>query len=137
MTLEEKLTATEGRIAELETQLAAEQTANTELQTRLKDAETARNDESTLVGQLQTEVRQLRQQNQDAAALIQRLTAEARTAEAKAAEICASVGVEPLPITPHGDRATGDLVEQLKAQKSPAAQTTFWRQHKDRILNRK
>jgi chromosome segregation ATPase len=137
MTLEEKLTAAEARIAELESQLEGERTSITALNQRVTEAESARNEESALNGQLQGELKTLRQQHTDATAKIAKLEAEAKTAEAKAAEICASVGVEPLPVTPQGDRDASDLAEQLKAQKSPAEQTAFWRKHKDRILNRK
>lgn len=137
MTLEEKLTAAEARIAELESQLQNERASITALNQRVTEAETARNEESALNAQLQSELKSLRQQHQDATAKITKLEADAKSAEAKAAEICASVGVTPLPVTPQGDRNSEDLAEQLKAQKSPAEQTAFWRKHKDRILNRK
>lgn len=136
MTLEEKLITAEARIAELETQVADARASACDLQQRLEDANTARQEESTVVGQLQGELKQLRHENQQQLARIDALVAEAKSAEARAAEICASVGVEPLPITPKGDRDPADLAEQLKAQKTPAEQTAFWRKHKDRILNR-
>ena len=139
MTLEEKLSAAEARLATLDTQLAAERASVASLQQRLQEVEAPRNEESAINGQLQAELKTVRQQHQDAAAKIARLEAEAKTAEAKAAEICASVGVEPLPVTEQGDRDTAtstDLAEQLRAQKSPAEQTAFWRKHKSQILNR-
>jgi chromosome segregation ATPase len=139
MTLEEKLSAAEARLAELDTQLAAERASVASLQQRLQEAETARDEESAINGQLQGELKTLRQQHTDAAAKIAKLEANAKTAEAKAAEICASVGVEPLPVTSQGDRdsaSSTDLTEQLRAQKSPAEQTAFWRKNKSRILNR-
>ncbi len=140
MTLEEKLSAAEARLADLDAQLATERASVTSLQQRLQEAETARDEESAINGQLQTELKTLRQQHTDAAAKIAKMEAEAKTAEAKAAEICASVGVEPLPVTAQGDAAAAatstDLVEQLRAQKSPAEQTAFWRKNKSRILNR-
>ena len=137
MTLEEKLTAAEARIAELESQLEGERASINDLNQRVTEAENTRNEESALNGQLQGELKTLRQQHTGATAKIAQLEAEAKTAEAKAAEICASVGVEPLPVTPQGDVTEPDLADQLKAQKSPAEQTAFWRKHKDRILNRK
>lgn len=136
MTLEDKLIAAEARLAELEGQLAAQLATNAELQQRLHEATTARQDESAVVGQLQGELKTLRQENQQQLARVAQLEAEAKSAEARAATICASVGVEPLPVTPQGDRDASDLTEQLKAQPTPAAQTAFWRKHKDRILNR-
>jgi len=139
MTLEEKLTAAEAKLTELGTQLEAAQTSNTELNQRLRDAESARNDESASVTRLQSELKTLRQQNQDAFAKIAELTAASKTAEAKAAEICASVGVTPLAVTAHGDAvaaASTDLVEELRKQETPAAQTAFWRKNKSKILSR-
>jgi chromosome segregation ATPase len=139
MTLEEKLTAAETKLAELGTQLEAAQTSNTELNQRLRDAESARNEESASVTRLQSELKTLRQQNQDALVKIAQLEAASKTAEAKAAEICASVGVTPLAVTAQGDAvaaASTDLVEELRKQETPAAQTAFWRKNKSRIINR-
>lgn len=139
MTLEEKLTAAEAKLAELGSQLEAAQTSNTELNQRLHDAESARNEESASVTRLQSELKTLRQQNQDALAKVAELTAASKTAEAKAAEICASVGVTPLAVTAQGDAvaaASTDLVEELCKQETPAAQTAFWRKNKQKIINR-
>jgi chromosome segregation ATPase len=137
MTLEEQLTATEARLTELTQLLDAERTSTKDLQQRLQDADTARDDEALINGQLQDELKQVRQQKQDLTTRLTKLEAESKIAEAKAAEICASVGVTPLPITANGQRNNDDLLEQLKAQKSPAEQTTFWRKNKDKILKRK
>jgi chromosome segregation ATPase len=134
MTLEEKLTAAQARIAELETQLETERATVTTLREQLTQAETSQAEESALVTQLQGDLKQARQQHQDAQATVERLQSEAKTAEARAAEICASVGVEPQPVTAQGAPETGDLTEQLKAQKTPAEQTAFWRKYKDKIL---
>ncbi len=140
MTLEEKLSAAEARLAELDTQLTAERASIASLQRRLQETEAARDEESAINGQLQTELKTLRQQHQDAATMIARLEADAKTAEAKAAEICASVGVEPLAVTAQGDATAAatstDLVDELRKQATPTAQTAFWRKNKSRILNR-
>lgn len=136
MTIEEQLATAQARTAELETQLEAERTTITELRQQLAQAETTQAEESAVVAKLQDDLKQARQQHQDALASIARLESEAKTAEAKAAEICASVGVQPQPVTAQGDRDATDFAEQLKAQKTPAEQTAFWRKHKERILGR-
>lgn len=136
MTLEEQLAQSQTRIAELETQLEAERATVTALREKLTQSETAHAEESAVVAQLQDELRQERQAHQDAQTTVTRLQTEAKNAEVKAAEICASVGVQPQPVTAQGDRDTTDLTEQLKAQKTPAEQTSFWRKHKEKILGR-
>lgn len=136
MTLEEQLAQSQTRVAELETQLETERSTVTALRDQLAQSETAHAEESAVVAQLQDELRQERQAHQDAQATVTRLEAEAKTAETKAAEICASVGVQPQPVTAQGERDTVDLTEQLRAQKTPAEQTSFWRKHKEKILGR-
>ncbi len=134
MTLEEKLSAAEARLVALEQQLQAAATEKETLSQRLAEAEALHGEESSVVSQLQAELKQTRQQNTDLSAKVAQLEQAQQSAEARAAEICASVGVEPLPVTPRGDQQPQDLVEELKAQKTPAAQTAFWRKNKHAII---
>lgn len=62
------------------------------------------------------------------------MEAEATSAETRAAEICASVGVEPVQITPQGEPTQQSLLEQMRAIKNPAAQMAFFRKHREAIL---
>ena len=64
-------------------------------------------------------------------------TERAKSAEAKAAEICASVGVDPLSIKPGSESQARDLRAEFEAIKDPARQMAFFRQHKDQLLSRK
>lgn len=68
---------------------------------------------------------------------ISRLKEEAKGAEAKAAEICASVGVDPLQIKPESEDKSQDLMEQFRAIKDPGQRMAFYREHKDQLLSRK
>jgi chromosome segregation ATPase len=139
MTLEEKLSATEAKLAEAETTLTSERAAVEALRQQLASAETAKAEESAHNADLQTQLKAARKESADLAARVAELTAASKTAEAKAAEICASVGVTPLPVTAQGDAATAtstNLVEELRKQETPAAQTAFWRKNKSKIINR-
>jgi chromosome segregation ATPase len=140
MTLEEKLTSAQTRISELEAQQADNQTANTQLQEQVAILQEQLAQKETATVQLQTDLDQIQSSFAAAQLEVEQLKAEAKTVETKAAEICASVGVEPQPVTPKGDAdqiTQEDLLDQLKAQKTPEEQTSFWRKNKDRILNRK
>lgn len=67
---------------------------------------------------------------------IEALESEAQSAEAKAAEICASVGVDPVQIKPEGESEPQDLMEQFQAIKDPGQRTAFFRKHKDQLISR-
>lgn len=67
---------------------------------------------------------------------VEALESEAQSAEAKAAEICASVGVDPVQIKPEGESEPQDLMEQFQAIKDPGQRTAFFRKHKDQLISR-
>jgi len=139
MTLEEKLSAAEAKLAEAETTLTGERAAAETLRQQLAAAETAKAEESALNAELQTQLKAARKESADLAARVSQLESASKTAEAKAAEICASVGVTPLAVTAQGDAVAAtstDLAQELCKQETPAAQTAFWRKNKSRILNR-
>lgn len=139
MTLEEKLSAAEAKLVASETTLTGERAAAETIRQQLAAAETAKAEESALNAELGNQLKAARKESADLAARVAELTAATKTAEAKAAEICASVGVTPLAVTAQGDAvaaASTDLVEELRKQETPAAQTTFWRKNKQKIINR-
>jgi hypothetical protein len=139
MTLEEKLSAAETKLTEAETLLTSERAAAEALRQQLAAAETAKAEESALNAELGNQLKAARKESADLAARITQLEAASKTAEAKAAEICASVGVTPLAVTAQGDAVATtptDLVEELRKQETPAAQTAFWRKNKSKILSR-
>jgi chromosome segregation ATPase len=70
----------------------------------------------------------------DLDARTRQLEAQAKSAEAKAAEICASVGVEPAQVTPGGEPRQTSLLEQMRSIGNPAEQMAFFRKHKESIL---
>ena len=65
---------------------------------------------------------------------VSRLESEAKSAEAKAAEICASVGVEPAMVTPGGEVRQQSLIEQMREIKNPGQQMAFFRKHREEII---
>lgn len=67
---------------------------------------------------------------------IKQLEAEAKSAEAKAAEICASVGVDPVQVTPGGDAKQADLLAQFNAITDPAKKTAFFRAHRAELIGK-
>jgi len=139
MTLEEKLSAAEAKLAEAETTLTGERAAAETLRQQLAVAETAKAEESALNAELGSQLKAARKESADLAARVAELEAASKTAEAKAAEICASVGVTPLAVTAQGDAvaaASTDLAQELCKQETPAAQTAFWRKNKSKILSR-
>ncbi|MEX0331474.1 MAG: hypothetical protein AB3N64_08645 [Puniceicoccaceae bacterium] len=83
---------------------------------------------------LSNELKVAKELNQSVEQKVSKLEADAKSAEAKAAEICASVGVEPAQVTPGGEPKQQSLIEQLKEIKNPAEQMTFFRKHRDEII---
>jgi chromosome segregation ATPase len=67
---------------------------------------------------------------------IAQLESEAKEAESKAAEICASVGVDPVKVTPAGDAKQASLLEQFNAITDPARKTAFFRKHRDTLIGK-
>jgi ABC-type transporter Mla subunit MlaD len=61
------------------------------------------------------------------------LKAEAKTAEQRAAAICAAAGVDPVELEQNGTEA-GTLTEQYNAIKDPAAKDAFLTKHKAAIF---
>ena len=72
---------------------------------------------------------------------IEKLKAEAKTAERIAAERYGAASTEPLPVTPRGDTQAATLIEKFKAITDPKEQTAFWRaltaEQRTLILNAK
>ena len=62
-----------------------------------------------------------------AQAEVDRLKAEAKSAEERAAEHYGAAAPRPAPATPKGDSQGKPLAEQLAAITDPVAQTAFWR----------
>jgi len=137
MTLEEKLSAAEAKLAEAESTLTNDRAAAETIRQQLAAAETAKAEESAINAELGSQLKAARKESADLAARVAELTSASKTAEAKAAEICASVGVTPLTVTAQGDAVAAtstDLAQELCKQETPAAQTAFWRKNKARIL---
>ena len=58
---------------------------------------------------------------------IEKLKAEAKTAERVAAERYGAASPQPLPVTSRGDTKASELVTRFKAITDPKEQTAFWR----------
>jgi wobble nucleotide-excising tRNase len=132
-------------------EMAALEKANQELDALrgdLKAANEMLDEANTSIGSLTGQVKESREKEQtlgnelkgskDAISTLEqkvsKLEAEAKSAEAKAAEICASVGVEPAQVTPGGEEKQQSLVEQLREIKNPAEQMAFFRKHREEII---
>jgi chromosome segregation ATPase len=86
--------------------------------------------------QLDHDLAQAKEKQAEADARIAQLESEAKEAESKAAEICASVGVDPVQVTPAGDAKQADLLEQFNAITDPAKKTAFFRKHRDALIGK-
>lgn len=80
-----------------------------------------------------------RQTIQSLEAQVETLQKQIKSSEVKAAEICASVGVDPLRISPDAKNGETqeDLMTQFRAITDPAQRTAFYRKHKNELLSRK
>ena len=58
---------------------------------------------------------------------VEKLKADAKTAERIAAERYGAASPQPLPVTPRGDTKANELITRFKAITEPAEQTAFWR----------
>ena len=65
---------------------------------------------------------------------LEKLKSEAKSAEARAAEICASVGVDPVATAPESDAKVEDIREQFHSIKDPGKRTAFFRKHREDLI---
>lgn len=86
--------------------------------------------------QLAQDLAQAKERQEEVDARIQQLEAAAKSAEAKAAEICASVGVDPVQVTPGGDPKQQDLLTQFNAITDPSKKTAFFRAHRAELIGK-
>ena len=86
--------------------------------------------------QLGHDLAQAKERQKEADTRLKHLEAEAKSAEAKAAEICASVGVDPVQVTPGGDPKQEDLLAQFNAITDPAKKTAFFRAHRAELIGK-
>lgn len=106
--------------------------ANQKITALTNDLNTAREQEK----QLGHDLAQAKEKQSQADARIRQLESDAKAAESKAAEICASVGVDPVQVTPAGDAKQASLLEQFNAITDPAKKTAFFRKHRDALIGR-
>jgi len=104
--------------------------ANEKISSLADELNTARESEK----QLEQDLAQTKEKRAEADSRIQQLETEAKSAEAKAAEICASVGVDPVQVTPGADEKQADLRAQFEAITDPARKTAFFREHRDALM---
>ena len=129
----------------LDEQLDAALAGKRDLETQLSDAkgllDEALKENETLTAANQ----ELKEQAEHAAGLItgletdlkaaqaetDKLKADAKTAEERAAEYYGAANPKPAPATPKGEPQGKPLAEQLAAITDPVAQTAFWRKLTD------
>ena len=107
--------------------------AQTDLKAKAAEADQAKRDLATAkqtIQSLETQVGSLE-------TTVNELKASAKSAEEEAAEICASVGVDPLQIKPDDTPEQPDLMAQYRAIEDPGQRTAFFRKHKDQLLSRR
>jgi chromosome segregation ATPase len=73
------------------------------------------------------ELAKAKEQHAALTAEVEKLKAEAKTAERIAAERYGAASPKPLPVTSRGDAKATELVAKFKAITDPKEQTTFWR----------
>jgi len=92
-------------------------------------------------GQAAEELAKAKEQLTALTSEVEKLKAEAKTAERIAAERYGAASPQPLPVTSRGDSKAGELVTRFKAITDPKEQTAFWRsltpEQRTLILNSK
>lgn len=104
--------------------------ANQKIRSLTEDLASVRESEK----QLEHDLAQAKEKDAHAQSRIQELESEAKSAEVKAAEICASVGVDPVQVTPGADEKQADLRAQFEAITDPARKTAFFRANRDALM---
>lgn len=125
--LREDLVAANEMLDEVAREKMALSTSVEELTAQVAQAQASLDGKSGELAQALEQVAQLKGR-------VGQLETEAKTAEAKAAQICASVGVEPALVTPGGEPKQQSLLEQMRSITNPAQQMAFFRKHRDAIL---
>lgn len=103
--------------------------ANQKIRSLTEDLNGVRDSEK----QLEHDLAQAKEKQSQADTRIRELESEAKSAEAKAAEICASVGVDPVQVTPGAEEKQADLRAQFEAITDPARKTAFFRANRDAL----
>ena len=126
-TLDEQLDAANAKVTALETEVAS-------LGESLKVAETAKQNAEAVNAELSDNLAATKDklaaqelQLRDALAEVEKLKAEAKTAEERAAEIYGAEAGKAAAVTAKGDPATLPVADRFKAISDPAAQTAFLR----------
>lgn len=118
-TLDEQLDAANAKVAELTAQLTALQQENTTLQA-------ANGELSENLKHIREQLAQMESAHRNALEDVQRLKAEAKTAEERAAEYYGAAAA-PQQVTTKGDTEPTSLHERFASIKSPGEQTAFLR----------
>jgi len=129
-------TLAEARVVleKLQSEQSAKDTQIAKTQEELKDSQDKfQKLEST--SKLQTEeVASLTHTKVTLEAEVTRLTAANKDADRRAAEICASMGVTPVTVSPKGEPSVkGDLLAEFKSIQDPAKQMAFYRKNREQL----
>lgn len=124
----------DGKTKQLEADLKAANELVDETADTLSKAQDSFKTKATELEQAQHDLGASKQAIESLEAKVQELEKEAKSAEAKAAEICASVGVDPLTIQPDSEGKHRDIHAEVEAITNPAKQMTFFRKHKERLI---
>lgn len=126
-TLDEQLDAANAKVTALEAEVAS-------LGESLKEAETAKQNAEAVNAELSDNLAATKDklaaqeiQLRDALAEVEKLKADAKTAEERAAEIYGAEAGKAAAVTAKGDPATLPVADRFKAISDPAAQTAFLR----------
>lgn len=126
----------EGQISQLQADLQAANELVDESATTLTQTQTDLKAKSAALEQATHDLGSAKENIRTLEAKVAKLESEAKSAESKAAEICASVGVEPVAMQPEGESRQRDLMAEFRAINDPAKQMAFFRKHKNELLSR-
>lgn len=128
--LREQVTALTGDKATLAQEKETLALANTELTEQrdrfASDLATAKQS-LTSAATVADELAKAKEQVSTLTAEVEKLKAEAKTAERIAAERYGAGSPQPLPVTSRGDSKASELITKFKAISDPKEQTAFWR----------
>ena len=130
-TLDEQLDAANAKVAELNGQVAGLQTALEQARTDKEMLETANSELADNLKAAKETAASQEQRLREALAEVDRLKAEAKTAEERAAEIYGAQAGQPVAVTAKGNPPEVSVSERFKAITDPAGQTAFLRSLSD------
>lgn len=123
--------------ADIEAANVAHETAQKEQSEKIESLGLELKSEREALAQSNTDIATARQTISTLTSKIEKLEGEAKTADQKAAKICASVGVPPVAVSSSAEanaQSGQDILAQYRAIKDPAQSLAFYRKNEAQLI---